>query len=170
MEQPDGFGEFVALRSRALLRSAWLLTGDWQAAEDLVQTALVKTWPRWHQITRTDRPEVYVRRVMLTTFLSWRKRRWSGEVPVAELAEVASGAAIAGDVDLRRDLVAALRTLPARQRAVVVLRYFDDLTEVDTAAVLGCATGTVKAHHARAMAKLRTVPSLADYLDQEASR
>ncbi len=166
MGEPDGFREFVETRSRELLRSAWLLTGDWHAAEDLVQTALVKTWPHWNRIVRRDRPEVYVRRVMLTTYLSWRRLRSAGEIPVGDIAEPT--ASPGHDADLRQVLIQALRQLPPRQRAVVVLRFFDDLSELETAATLGCSVGTVKTHASRAMAHLRGVPGLASALEQEA--
>lgn len=166
MDEPVGFREFVEARSRDLLRSAWLISGDWHTAEDLVQAALAKTWPRWDRLTRADRPELYVRRVMLTTYLSWRKRKWSGEIPTAQLPEPTGPQG--ADSDVRQALVTALRGLPPRQRAVVVLRYLDDLTEADTAHALGCSVGTVKTHASRAMASLRRVPGLASALNEEA--
>ena len=165
MDEPEGFREFVEGRSSDLLRSAWLLTGDWHAAEDLVQTALVKTWPHWNRLVRRDRPELYVRKVMLTTYLAWRKRRSASEVPIAEVVEAASGSSI--DAELRNVVMSAWRELPPRQRAVVVLRYFDDLTEAETAEALGCTVGTVKTHSSRAMAHLRGVPGLAAVLEPE---
>ena len=165
MDEPEGFREFVEGRSSDLLRSAWLLTGDWPAAEDLVQTALVKTWPHWNRLVRRDRPELYVRKVMLTTYLAWRKRRSASEVPIAEVVEAASGSSI--DAELRNVVMSAWRELPPRQRAVVVLRYFDDLTEAETAEALGCTVGTVKTHSSRAMAHLRGVPGLAAVLEPE---
>jgi DNA-directed RNA polymerase specialized sigma24 family protein len=75
----DGFAQFVAARERALQRTAWLLTGDWGLAEDLVQTALARSWPHWERIRRRDNPEVYVRRVMVNTWLTWSRRRWRSE-------------------------------------------------------------------------------------------
>jgi RNA polymerase sigma-70 factor (sigma-E family) len=170
MHEPEGFREFVEGRSASLLRSAWLLTNDWHVAHDLVQTALLKTWPRWETLVRRDRPELYVRRVMLNTYLSWRERRWNGESPTERLPE-AGGAQgdVLGTTDLRMTLVGALATLPPRQRATVVLRYFDDLTEADTAIALGCSVGTVKTQCSRAMHTLRTMPGLADLLDAEVS-
>ena len=84
--EPDGFREFVEARSSALLRSGWLLTGDWPSAEDLVQTALAATWPRWTSLTRQDAPEVYVRKIMVNTFLRWRRRRWTGEIATGRAA------------------------------------------------------------------------------------
>jgi RNA polymerase sigma-70 factor (sigma-E family) len=167
--EPDGFREFVESRSTDLLRSAWLLTGDWHAAEDLVQSALIKTWPRWDGLIRKDRPELYVRRVMLTTYLSWRKRRWTGETPVAAPPEPHGATDPTDLLDVRRSLCAGLAMLPPRQRAVVVLRYFDDLTEVDTAQAMGCSVGTVKTHASRALHTLRQIPGLAITPDAEVS-
>jgi DNA-directed RNA polymerase specialized sigma24 family protein len=81
----EGFAQFVEARERALQRTAWLLTGDWAMAEDLVQAALARSWPRWEQIRRHDDPEVYVRRVMVNTWASWGRRRWRGEAQVAQM-------------------------------------------------------------------------------------
>jgi RNA polymerase sigma-70 factor (sigma-E family) len=162
MEEPDGFREFVAGRSRALLRTAWLLTGDWASAQDLVQTALAKTWPAWSRIRRTDDPEVYVRRVLVTTYATWWRRRWRGESPAAELPETSAAPDDYDEADRRAVVAAALATLTRGQRAVVVLRYFDDLTEAQTASVLGCSVGTVKSQHARALAALRASAPLAE--------
>jgi RNA polymerase sigma-70 factor (sigma-E family) len=162
MDEPDGFREFVAGRSRALLRTAWLLTGDWALAQDLVQTALAKTWPAWSRIQRSDDPEVYVRRILVTTYATWWRRRWRGEAPAAVLPERVNATDAFEEADRRAVVAAALATLTRGQRAVVVLRYFDDLTEAQTAAVLGCSVGTVKSQHARALAALRTSAPLAE--------
>jgi RNA polymerase sigma-70 factor (sigma-E family) len=157
VDEPIGFREFVATRQRALLRTAWLLTGDWHAAEDLVQAALARTWPRWESIVRRDQPELYVRKVMLNTHATWWRRKWRGELPAEQVPD-AAGADEFGAVDNRTAVRAALAALPARQRAAVVLRYFDDLTEAQAAEVLGCSVGTVKSQTSRALAKLRTSP------------
>jgi RNA polymerase sigma-70 factor (sigma-E family) len=154
--EPVGFREFVAARSRSLLRTGWLLTGDWHTAQDLVQTALAKTWPRWEGLTRRDEPELYVRRVMVNTYATWWRRRWRGEVPTEALPDSPTADDEFAQVDLRQAVQAALAGLPRRQRAVVVLRYFDDLTEPQAARVLGCSVGTVKSQTAKALAKLRT--------------
>ena len=156
MDAEPAFAAYVVQRRRALLRSAWLLTGDWHLAEDLVQTALAKAYLAWERI---DDHDAYVRRVLTTTYVTWWRRRWRGEQATEHLPE---HVAPADDLDLRGQVAAALRDLPRRQRAVVVLRYFDDLTETQTAAALGCSVGTVKSHHARAMARLRVCPGLAD--------
>lgn len=163
MEAPEGFREFIDARSPALLRAAWLLTGNWHSAEDLVQTALAKTWPRWHAVLRQDAPEVYVRRVMLTTYLSWRHRRSWGEVPVAEVHDEAAAGV---PTELRLELQRALAGLSRQQRAVLVLRYFDDLTETQTAQALGCSVGTVKTHASRALTHLRAQPELSGLLTE----
>jgi len=162
--EPDGFREFVETRSRMLLRAAWLLTGDWDAAEDLVQSALAAAWSRWSSLTRPEAPERYVQRIMLTTFLRWGRRRWIGEIPFGVLPERSDGVDPFDASDLRRSLTAALEPLPAQQRAAVVLRYFLDLSEAQTASVLGCSVGSVKTHTSRALAKLRRTPGLAEIM------
>ena len=160
MAEPEGFHDFVAARSPSLIRAAWLLTGDVATAEDLVQTALVKVWSRWSQVDRQDAPEAYVRRVMMSTFLTWNRRRWHGELAHGELPDTVAATNDLHEVELRWSVARALRALSRRQRAVVVLRYFEDLTEVQVAHVLNCAVGTVKSHNAKAIAKLRTDPQL----------
>jgi RNA polymerase sigma-70 factor (sigma-E family) len=155
-EAAGGFDSFVAARGDALWRSAWLLTGDHQLAEDLVQTALAKSWRHWDRVG-IDGFEAYVRRVLFTTYVAWWRRKWRAERPTADLPEAA---AATSDTDRRADLVDALSRLPRAQRAVVVLRYFEDRTERETADLLGIAVGTVKSHHARALAALRTSPLL----------
>ncbi|MGA8258487.1 MAG: SigE family RNA polymerase sigma factor [Nocardioides sp.] len=151
------FEEFVAARSTALWRSAFLLTGDAHKAEDLLQTALVKAWRRWDSIERREAVESYVRKAMVTTYTDWWRRRWNGEAPTEVLPESAGGDE-ADRVDVRRDVLAALATLPRGQRAVLVLRYFDDLSEAQTADALGISVGTVKSQASRALAALRTSP------------
>lgn len=160
MDPDQDFRDFVAARQRPLLRSAWLLTGDWASAEDLVQTALVRAWPHWRRLPDQQAAEAYVRRVMLNVFSSWWRRRWRGETPTASLPDAAAPDEY-GASDVRGALVAALRLLPKRQRAVLVLRYFDDLTEPQAAEVLSCSVGTVKSQTAKALAALRRDPRLA---------
>jgi RNA polymerase sigma-70 factor (sigma-E family) len=164
VQEPEGFALFVREHSRRLLRSAWLLTGDWPAAEDLVQASLTKTWRRWESIeVAAPAREAYVRRVMTTTFLAGRRRRWHGEIATAAVPEPRGELGGLDRVDERLALLAALATLPPRQRAVVVLRYFNDLTESQTASAMGCSLSTVKTHSTRALQVLRTVPGLAAY-------
>jgi RNA polymerase sigma-70 factor (sigma-E family) len=156
--QPS-FEDFVVARSRQLQRTAYLLTRDHHLAQDLVQTTYAKVWPSWSRIS--DDPEAYVRRVMLNTYTSWWRRKWRGETPTGELPEQGHAG---GErrIEDRAGLMAALGRLPARQRAVVVLRYFEDLSEVETARVLSCSPGNVKSQASRALAKLRIDPALLD--------
>jgi RNA polymerase sigma-70 factor (sigma-E family) len=166
VREPDGFREFVAARSAAMLQSAWLLTGQQANAQDLLQTALAKTYARWTRIERQDAAEAYVRRVMVSTFISWNRRRWTGEQPTGELPERASAYDAYAAAELRADVARALDALPRRQRAVVVLRYFDDLTEVQVAKAMNCSVGTVKSQTAKALAKLRA-SGLAELNDEK---
>jgi RNA polymerase sigma-70 factor (sigma-E family) len=160
------FDEFVAARSTALLRTAYLLTHDHGLAEDLLQTALAKSWFAWDRIS--GEPEAYVRRVLVNTFSSWWRRKWNGEHATADLPD--RGVDDAADVvTAGHDLWAALERLPRRQRAAVVLRYFEDLTEAQTADALGCSVGTVKSQTSKALAKLRIDPALAADTDGEKS-
>jgi RNA polymerase sigma-70 factor (sigma-E family) len=146
------FEGFVGARRDALLRTAYLLTGDHYDAEDLVQSALIKVVPKWARIK--DHPEPYIRRVLARESASrWRGRRWR-EVYTDVVPE-----AIHHDSTDRIALLEDLRGLSARQRAVLVLRYFDDLTEADTAAALGISVGTVKSNARDALARLRTQQS-----------
>ena len=154
--QSADFDEFVAARSGRLLRTAYLLTRDHALAEDLLQTALTKAWFAWSRIE--GQPEPYVRRILVNTYASWWRRRWTGEQPTESLPETAEHGPDAAE---GRDLWTALGRLPRRQRAVVVLRYFEDLTEVETARILGCSVGTVKSQTSKAFAKLRIDPALA---------
>jgi RNA polymerase sigma-70 factor (sigma-E family) len=158
VSKPEGFGDFAAARSVALLRSAWLLTGDEATAYDLVRVALVKTRARWAWLARQDAPEAYVRRMMLSTFLTWRWQRWHGGLPDAVGPGRPEPGDAPGEADMRRAVSHALRTLPPRQRAMVVLRFFDDLTEAQAADVLGCSVGTVQSQTAQALSRLRDCP------------
>ena len=155
------FDEFVAARGQALHRTAYLLTGDWALAEDLLQTALARVYPRWDRIVSDD-PEGYLRRVLVNTWSSWWRRRWRGEVPTGELTDSpAHDEYAAAD---RRDAVrSALARLPRRQRAVIVLRFHEDMTEAQVAAALGISVGTVKSQAAKALAKLRDDAALTGY-------
>jgi RNA polymerase sigma-70 factor (sigma-E family) len=151
-----GFEEFVAARRQALLRTAYLLTGSHDDAEDLIQVALVKAVPHWTRIA--DHPEPYVRTILARESVSrWRRRRWR-ELTTAELPDRQGPADDhAGRLALRE----ALARLAPRQRAVIVLRYFDDLTEQQTAEALGIGVGTVKSQTRDALARLRQlVPDL----------
>lgn len=148
------YREFVVARSAALLRTAYLLVGDRSKAEDLLQTALVKTYLAWDRIKDAGATEAYVRRVMATTATSWWRRRWRVEHVAVSADEpaVADASARLADADEVRRL---LLTLPARQRAVLVLRYYDDMSEKDVAEMLGISRGAVSSTAARGLAALR---------------
>jgi RNA polymerase sigma-70 factor (sigma-E family) len=160
------FDDFVAARSSALLRTAYLLTHDHALAEDLLQTALTRSWFAWSRIE--GHPEPYVRRVLVNTYASWWRRRWNGEVPTGELPEQPAGDGTVADPGTGHDLWTAMARLPRRQRAAVVLRYFEDLTEAETAQVLGCSVGTVKSQTSKALAKLRIDPALVPHPEEDA--
>ena len=148
----EDFEEFVAARSAALMRTAYLFTGNHHDAEDLVQTALVKAVPAWGRITGDPGP--YVRRTLVRENISrWRRRRWR-EVNVERLPE---RSAVDPDPSGRMELAAALAQLAPRQRAVVVLRFYEDLTERETAELLGVSIGTVKSQARDALARLRVL-------------
>ncbi len=149
------FSAFVAASARRLLRSAYLITGNLAEAEDLLQTALERAYRRWPAIRQKDIPEAYVRKILVTAAIDVGRRRRPASAPLDEdLLPGMPDPAVEG-LPGRAALLSCIRELPAGQRAVLVLRYFDDLTEADTARVLGCSVGTVKSQHARAMARLR---------------
>ncbi|MFI6760358.1 SigE family RNA polymerase sigma factor [Micromonospora sp. NPDC050417] len=150
----EEFREFVAARSAALLRTSYLLAGDWATAEDLLQTALTKTYLAWKRLGEIEAVEPYARRVLVNTATSWWRRRWHGERPTEVLPERPAPDQI--EEQLERDaLWRHLRTLPARQRAVLVLRFYEDMTEAQTAAMLNISPGTVKSQTFRALNTLR---------------
>ncbi|AQZ64301.1 putative RNA polymerase sigma factor [[Actinomadura] parvosata subsp. kistnae] len=147
------FQDFVVTRSDRLLRTAYLLARDWGVAEDLLQESLTKAWFAWPGI---DEPEAYVRRVLVTTYVSWWRRRWRRELPSDDLPDRPA-------LDVARDgeeLWRAVGRLPARQRAVIVLRFYEDLPVGEVARLLGCQEGTVKSQTAKALAKLRVDESI----------
>lgn len=156
--RPDAeeeFRAFVAARSPALLRTSYLLVGgDWALAEDLLQVALTKTYLAWGRIADRGAVEAYVRTTLATTAISWWRRRWTGERATEVLPE-GIGADVAAGIDERDALWRLVRRLPARQRAVLVLRFYEDLSEAETARTLGLSPGTVKSHTSRALARLR---------------
>lgn len=164
----DDFEDFVAARTGALLRYAYVLTGDRHRSEDLVQSALASCYRHWRRIGSVE-AERYIRRAVLNACLSWWRRpvrRLETSVddvtPLLDARHSALGAD--ADLEVRDEVWRALDQLAPRQRAVLVLRYFEDLTEAETAATLGVAVGTVKSQHAKAMRTLRGVlgPSAAD--------
>ncbi|MEY9859293.1 RNA polymerase sigma-70 factor (sigma-E family) [Catenulispora sp. GAS73] len=153
------FDDYVASRGAALLRLALMLTGDRHLAEDLTQDVLVRVYGRWSRVSGMTQVDAYVRRTLVNTHVSWRRRRSSGEVPLAEPSDAAragaagdDGSEAAADRDQAWRLLA---TLPRRQRAVLVLRYYEDLSDREIAEVLGCSAGTVRSQASRALATLR---------------
>ncbi|MHA6758830.1 SigE family RNA polymerase sigma factor [Streptacidiphilus sp. PAMC 29251] len=151
------FREFVAARSKPLLHTAYLLTGDWEQGRDLLQTALAATAARWSKLRDRQQPEAYVRRALYhaqvdrTRRLSWRRETVTAELPEHPLPGPDHADAIAQ----RQDIVAALRRLPQRQRAVIVLRYFEDRPDGEIAEILGIAPGTVRSQTHKALTALR---------------
>ncbi|MFG3347393.1 SigE family RNA polymerase sigma factor [Streptomyces sp. NPDC048018] len=157
----DGFAAFAVAAWPRLVRTAQLLTGDFHEAEDLVQTTLAKVYARWRRVPRGE-IDLYVRRALINNNLSRlrRKRVVHLLTPVLpELPRHASGGH-AEAVEQRTALLGALADLPPRQRAVMVLRYWEDLSEQEIATVLGCSIGTVKTHARRGLAALRSHPGL----------
>ncbi|MEU7859222.1 SigE family RNA polymerase sigma factor [Nonomuraea sp. NPDC049141] len=148
------YQDFVATRSDRLLRTAYLLTRNWATAEDLLQESLAKAWFAWPGV---DEPEAYVRRVLVTTYTSWWRRRWRRELPSDDLPDTPTSDPVS---DERDALWRALGRLTARQRAVVVLRFYEDLPVTEVARLLGCEPGTVKSQSAKALAKLRVDESI----------
>jgi RNA polymerase sigma-70 factor (sigma-E family) len=150
----SAFSELVAVRSQVLLRTAYLLVGDDQLAQDLLQEALVKAYVAWPRLRDASKAEAYVRRTMVTTAISWRRRRSFHERPVEVVPDV-------WDADQTErlashdDVWAQVCGLPPRQRAALVLRYYEDLSYEETAEVLGCSVGTVKSQVSEALSKLR---------------
>ncbi len=180
MGREDEFAAFVAARYRALVRTGLLLTGDTGHAEDLAQSALIRTYLAWGRLREPASAEAYARRTLVRLAVRARQRRWTGEVaagnPVPGMAGAAGMAGVTGAAaarqpgepvhDLALDVRRALGALPAGQRAVLVLRYLDDYSEADTARLLGISPGTVKSRAARGLASLRQ----AGLLDQEGDR
>lgn len=150
----EDFHAYVYARYRALMRTAFLLTGDHHAAEDLVQTALAKAFLAWARIERHEAVDSYVRKTMVNEHTSWWRRAWRRrevtreQVPDQPLDDL-------GERD--RDLWDLVERLPAKQRVAVVLRYYEDLTEAETAAALGVSVSAVKSRTSRAIAELRSV-------------
>ena len=152
----EAFAEFATSRHGALYRYAYLLTGDRGLAEDLVQEALVKTYVGWHRLRDPNNAEAYTRRVITTTAIGWwRRKSWRAERPNDDLPDGPADATAADDATARVWLWRELQQLPPRQRAALVLRYYEDLTEPQTAEILGCSVGTVKSQVSDALKKLR---------------
>jgi RNA polymerase sigma-70 factor (sigma-E family) len=154
--EEEQFIEFVAARQQALLRTAYLLTSDHHAAEDLVQTALAKAYLSWHKLREPAAADGYVRRIMVNENTSLWRRAWKrNEYATETLPERPSGNDASTGVEQRGEMWALVQTLPPKQRAAVVLRYYEDLSEAETADALGCSIGNVKSQTSRAIATLR---------------
>lgn len=150
------FRAFVQGMATPLHRMAVLLCGDWHLADDLVQEALAKAYSNWRKVQRADNPSAYVRRILINeSRRHWRRQGNVTPRAAADLADIAVPDLSDGVVN-RADLVQALQTLPLRQRATVVLRFLEGLSERETAAVLGCSEGTVKSQTSRALTKLKS--------------
>ena len=149
----DGFAAFAASQAAPLFRTAWLLTGDWHLSEDLVQEALGRMYMAWPGISRIDNPAAYSHTVLVRLFVSHRRRRSSTERPSEQLPEVIG---VGSDDALRMTLASALATLPKRDRAVLVLRYFEDRSVEQVAKDLNRSPGAIRVQALRALAKLRT--------------
>ncbi|KUL21490.1 SigE family RNA polymerase sigma factor [Actinoplanes awajinensis] len=155
MAEADGFREFVRGRSAALSRHAYLLTGDHHLGEDLLQSALASTYRHWRRVRDGD-PEAYVRRAMYHQHVSWWRRRRVPEQLTGGHRETAQADPAEATV-LRLTMTQALSRLSPKQRAVIVLRFYDDLTEAQAAQLLGCRVGTVKRHAHDALRRLRDI-------------
>lgn len=153
----EAFTVFVTSQAATLRRTAYLLTGSPGGAEDLLQDALVKTWLAWHRVD-PDTATAYVRRVLVNLATDrWRRKRYQTvALAAAERKPDDYAAAQFGASDDRSFIVAQLALLSAKERAIVVLRYYHDLSEADVAATVGCSVGTVKSTCSRALARLRS--------------
>ncbi|MEV0901159.1 SigE family RNA polymerase sigma factor [Actinoplanes sp. NPDC049802] len=154
-DRDEAFAEYFAARSSAMRATAFLLCGDWHRAEDLVQQTFTKLYLRWNRVQRHESLDPYVRKVLISTFIDegrwgWWRRERTQEARIER-------AAVPEPSDDRVTLLAALARVPARQRAVLVLRYWQDLSVEETAAALGCSAGTVKSQAARGLDTLRVL-------------
>jgi RNA polymerase sigma-70 factor (sigma-E family) len=152
VDPPVGFREFASARATQLFRIALLMCNDWHEAEDLVQTTLTKVYVSWARLRGISSVDSYARKVMLNAFLSQRRLKRSGELPTADFGDLPAPRA---DADLRMTLLTALRQLPPRTRAVVVLRYVEDRSVESVAALMNATPATVKSLNTRGLAQLR---------------
>lgn len=154
----EEFSRFAAARSTALFRTAYLVVGDRGLAQDLLQEALTKTYVAWPRLRDVNKAEPYARRVIVTTGISWKRRKgWYGEQPhdVVPDRRESSATDVIDAADLRAAVWQQLLTLPPRQRAALVLRFYDDLSVAQTAEAMGCAEGTVKSQVSQGLKALR---------------
>ncbi|MEV5347292.1 SigE family RNA polymerase sigma factor [Streptomyces achromogenes] len=167
----EEFQSFMVGRWPRLMRTAFLLTGEQHAAEDLVQSTLEQVNTAWRRVGSADDPEAYVRRVMINVHARKHRRRLREFLAPRDDSGLVREVADTGDriaqADDRSALLKALAQLPARQREAVVLRYWEDLTETQAAEAMGCSVGTVKSSAAKGIAKLRAIPALAETVTHE---
>src|SRR5215471_11572358 len=154
-EFDERFTAFVRSRGEHHLRVATLLTGNPDAAEDLVQASLLKLYRAWSRIDTSGEPDAYLRRIIVNTRRSWWRARWRQETPVPEVPDAAAGEDAAERHAVGALVRQALARLPRQQRAVLVLRYCEDLPEAEVASLLGCSVGAVKTHAHRGLRALR---------------
>jgi RNA polymerase sigma-70 factor (sigma-E family) len=166
----DAFAAFVRSSARSLFGTAYLLTGDGNRAEELVQDTLARLYPRWPRIAALEAPLAYARRALANRFVSQQRRPMSREVMVAEVPDAVDRRDLADDVTDRGMLSQLLRTLPERQRAALVLRYFHDLPDDEIAAALGCRPATVRSLLSRGLATMRERASQPHTLQQGGGR
>lgn len=155
MAGPAEFSMFVRAHSTALLRSAYLLTGDRLEAEELVQDTLVRLYPNWSRVVAADVPLAYVRRSLTNNFLNGRRRRSANDLLFAEPPEQPYELDLGGRLSDRQVVRGLLDGLPPRQRAVLVLRFFEDLEDTEIASIIGCRRGTVRSIISRSLQQLR---------------
>jgi RNA polymerase sigma-70 factor (sigma-E family) len=154
-ELDERFTAFVRSRGERHLRMATLLTGDPDAAEDLVQASLLKLYRAWPRIDTSGEPDAYLRQIIVNTRRSWWRARWRQETPVPEIPETAAGEDAADRHAVGTQVRQALARLPRQQRAVLILRFCEDLPEAEVASLLGCSVGSVKTHAHRGIRALR---------------
>lgn len=151
----DSFAEFVQTRGEYHRRVSILLAGDWHAGEDLIQASLLRLYEVWPRLDTTTRADAYLHKIMVNQQRSWRRTKWRGEVPGSHIPDPASPDDPADQQATGAVVRAALTGLPYKQRAALVLRYFADLTEGETATILGCSAGSVKTHTSRGVHAMR---------------
>jgi RNA polymerase sigma-70 factor (sigma-E family) len=157
-DRDSAFAEYFSARSEAMRRTAYLLCGDWHRAEDLVQTAFAKVYVAWNRASRHESLDGYVRRTVIRTFLDERRRAYRRrERTAGSIEETIAPHTPPQPIEDRIALLRALADVPPRQRAVLVLRYWEDLSIEETAELLSCSEGTVKSQAARGLATLRTL-------------
>jgi RNA polymerase sigma-70 factor (sigma-E family) len=166
------FADFVHRRGELHLKTAVLLTGDWHAAEDLVQASLGKLYRVWDRLDTSTNPDAYLRRIVVNTHRSWWRARWRREIPRAELPNLPGPDDLGDARAVAEDVRNALAKIPVRQRTALVLRFFADLPEAEVAELMGCSVGSVKTHThrgLRAMRRLISPGTLVNRIEEEGS-